>query len=63
MSRAREALRYFSQAKHTGKLVLDVPAPVDPEGTVLITGGTGTLGATWSPSTSSAPGRSAICCW
>ncbi|MBO3678031.1 type I polyketide synthase [Streptomyces sp. NEAU-YJ-81] len=44
LSRAREALRYFSQAKHTGKLVLDVPAPVDPAGTVLITGGTGTLG-------------------
>ncbi|MGP3939992.1 SDR family NAD(P)-dependent oxidoreductase, partial [Streptomyces sp. 6N106] len=44
LSRAREALRYFSQAKHTGKLVLDVPAPVDPDGTVLITGGTGTLG-------------------
>ncbi|WP_413116570.1 SDR family NAD(P)-dependent oxidoreductase [Streptomyces sp. CY1] len=44
LSRAREALRYLSQAKHTGKLVLDVPAPVDPEGTVLITGGTGTLG-------------------
>ncbi|MBU3868697.1 SDR family NAD(P)-dependent oxidoreductase, partial [Streptomyces sp. 4503] len=44
LSRAREALRYLSQAKHTGKLVLDVPAPVDPGGTVLITGGTGTLG-------------------
>ncbi|MFF4484490.1 SDR family NAD(P)-dependent oxidoreductase, partial [Streptomyces sp. NPDC001520] len=44
LSRAREALRYFSRAKHTGKLVLDVPAPVDPDGTVLITGGTGTLG-------------------
>ncbi|QPI60284.1 SDR family NAD(P)-dependent oxidoreductase [Streptomyces malaysiensis subsp. malaysiensis] len=44
LSRAREALRYLSQAKHTGKLVLDVPAPVDPDGTVLITGGTGTLG-------------------
>ncbi|MFD7507384.1 type I polyketide synthase, partial [Streptomyces sp. NPDC059850] len=44
LCRAREALRYLSQAKHTGKLVLDVPAPVDPEGTVLITGGTGTLG-------------------
>ncbi|MEU1806423.1 SDR family NAD(P)-dependent oxidoreductase [Streptomyces sp. NPDC019937] len=42
--RAREALRHLSQAKHTGKLVLDVPARVDPEGTVLITGGTGTLG-------------------
>ncbi|MEU8827599.1 type I polyketide synthase [Streptomyces sp. NPDC048636] len=44
LNRAREALRYLSQAKHTGKLVLDVPAPVDPDGTVLITGGTGTLG-------------------
>ncbi|WP_411054270.1 SDR family NAD(P)-dependent oxidoreductase [Streptomyces sp. NEAU-383] len=45
LSRARAALRHLSQAKHTGKLVLDVPAPVDPDGTVLITGGTGTLGA------------------
>ncbi|MCQ8195505.1 SDR family NAD(P)-dependent oxidoreductase [Streptomyces rugosispiralis] len=45
LSRAREALRHLSQAKHTGKLVLDIPAPVDPDGTVLITGGTGTLGA------------------
>ncbi|OPF68645.1 polyketide synthase, partial [Streptomyces antioxidans] len=45
LSRARAALRHLSRAKHTGKLVLDVPAPVDPEGTVLITGGTGTLGA------------------
>ncbi|WP_344599209.1 zinc-binding dehydrogenase, partial [Streptomyces violaceusniger] len=44
LSRAREALRCLRQARHTGKLVLDVPAPVDPEGTVLITGGTGTLG-------------------
>ncbi|WP_425587168.1 type I polyketide synthase, partial [Streptomyces violaceusniger] len=44
LSRTREALRHLSQAKHTGKLVLDVPAPVDPDGTVLITGGTGTLG-------------------
>ncbi|MFE2187531.1 SDR family NAD(P)-dependent oxidoreductase, partial [Streptomyces sp. NPDC059455] len=45
LSRARDALRQLSQAKHTGKLVLDVPAAVDPDGTVLITGGTGTLGA------------------
>ncbi|MEU5274754.1 SDR family NAD(P)-dependent oxidoreductase, partial [Streptomyces hygroscopicus] len=45
LSRAREALRHLSQARHTGKLVLDVPAAVDPNGTVLITGGTGTLGA------------------
>ncbi|WAP54078.1 type I polyketide synthase [Streptomyces sp. S465] len=45
LGRTREALRHLSQAKHTGKLVLDVPAAVDPDGTVLITGGTGTLGA------------------
>ncbi|WP_409234485.1 SDR family NAD(P)-dependent oxidoreductase [Streptomyces sp. PA5.6] len=44
LDRAREAFRFMSQAKHTGKLVLDVPAPLDPEGTVLITGGTGALG-------------------
>ncbi len=44
LSRARDALRHLSQARHTGKLVLDVPPPVDPGGTVLITGGTGTLG-------------------
>ncbi|MFK4070361.1 SDR family NAD(P)-dependent oxidoreductase [Streptomyces sp. NPDC029674] len=45
LGRAREAFRHMSQAKHTGKLVLDVPAPLDPDGTVLITGGTGTIGA------------------
>ena len=43
--RAREAFRFVSQAKHIGKVVLTVPAPLDPDGTVLITGGTGTLGA------------------
>ncbi|MDQ3404939.1 MAG: SDR family NAD(P)-dependent oxidoreductase, partial [Actinomycetota bacterium] len=41
---ARSALRFLSQAKHVGKLVLTVPAPLNPAGTVLITGGTGTLG-------------------
>ncbi|MFC8129716.1 SDR family NAD(P)-dependent oxidoreductase [Streptomyces sp. NPDC057302] len=45
LGRAREAFRFMSQARHTGKLVLDVPAPLDPDGTVLITGGTGTIGA------------------
>ncbi|WP_371934781.1 SDR family NAD(P)-dependent oxidoreductase [Streptomyces sp. KL118A] len=44
LDRAREAFRFMSQARHTGKLVLDVPAPLDPDGTVLITGGTGALG-------------------
>ncbi|WP_067470167.1 type I polyketide synthase [Actinomadura macra] len=45
LGRARDALRFMSQAKHTGKLVLDVPAGLDPDGTVLITGGTGTIGS------------------
>ncbi|UED87445.1 SDR family NAD(P)-dependent oxidoreductase [Streptomyces profundus] len=43
--RAPEAFRFMSQARHTGKIVLTVPAGLRPEGTVLITGGTGTLGA------------------
>ncbi|MFG2284446.1 SDR family NAD(P)-dependent oxidoreductase [Streptomyces asoensis] len=42
--RAPEALRFMAQARHTGKLVLTVPRPWDRSGTVLITGGTGTLG-------------------
>ncbi|MGV9856757.1 SDR family NAD(P)-dependent oxidoreductase, partial [Streptomyces sp. NPDC003442] len=42
--RAPEAFRYFSQARHIGKIVLTLPTALDPEGTVLITGGTGTLG-------------------
>ncbi|MFI7319560.1 SDR family NAD(P)-dependent oxidoreductase [Streptomyces venezuelae] len=45
LGRAPEVFRHMSQAKHTGKLVLDVPAPLDPDGTVLVTGGTGTIGA------------------
>ncbi|WP_033355992.1 SDR family NAD(P)-dependent oxidoreductase, partial [Kitasatospora aureofaciens] len=40
---AREAFRYVAQAKHVGKNVLTVPASPGPDGTVLITGGTGTL--------------------
>ncbi|MEU0812582.1 SDR family NAD(P)-dependent oxidoreductase, partial [Streptomyces sp. NPDC005970] len=42
--RARDAFRCMSQAKHTGKIVLTMPREWDPEGTVLITGGTGGLG-------------------
>ncbi|MFL6072395.1 MAG: SDR family NAD(P)-dependent oxidoreductase [Mycobacteriales bacterium] len=44
LRRAPEAFRYFSHARHTGKLVLTLPAPLDPDGTVLVTGATGTLG-------------------
>ncbi|WP_435874604.1 SDR family NAD(P)-dependent oxidoreductase [Nocardia vinacea] len=40
-----DAYRYLSQARHIGKNVLTVPVPLRPEGTVLITGGTGGLGA------------------
>jgi mycoketide-CoA synthase len=43
--RAREAYRYLSAARHTGKIVLTLPRRLDPDGTVLITGGTGVLGA------------------
>ncbi|MGW9602531.1 type I polyketide synthase, partial [Streptomyces albidoflavus] len=42
--RAREAFRFMSRAKHVGKIVLTMPARWDPEGTVLVTGGTGGLG-------------------
>ncbi|WP_431784898.1 SDR family NAD(P)-dependent oxidoreductase, partial [Streptomyces chumphonensis] len=43
--RASEAFRFMSQARHVGKVVLTVPRSLDPEGTVLVTGGTGTLGS------------------
>ncbi|WP_329222052.1 SDR family NAD(P)-dependent oxidoreductase [Streptomyces sp. NBC_01485] len=42
---ARDAFRFISQAKHIGKVVLTVPAALDPDRTVLVTGGTGGLGA------------------
>ncbi|MCZ7379901.1 SDR family NAD(P)-dependent oxidoreductase [Micromonospora sp. WMMC250] len=43
--RARHTLRHISQARHTGKIVLTVPPLLGGQGTVLVTGGTGTLGA------------------
>ncbi|NJQ17230.1 SDR family NAD(P)-dependent oxidoreductase, partial [Streptomyces bohaiensis] len=43
--RAPEAFRYLREARHTGKVVLTVPRRPDPDGTVLVTGGTGDLGA------------------
>ncbi|MGV9853737.1 SDR family NAD(P)-dependent oxidoreductase, partial [Streptomyces sp. NPDC003442] len=42
--RAPEVFRFMSQARHVGKLVLSVPAALDPDGTVLITGAGGVLG-------------------
>ncbi|UUU26923.1 type I polyketide synthase [Streptomyces sp. DSM 40750] len=43
--RAVDAFRFMSQARHVGKLVLTMPpAALDPNGTVLVTGGTGALG-------------------
>ncbi|WP_417281808.1 SDR family NAD(P)-dependent oxidoreductase [Actinoplanes digitatis] len=41
---ATDAFRFMAQARHTGKIVLTIPRPWDPAGTVLITGGTGELG-------------------
>nr|WP_276525456.1 type I polyketide synthase [Streptomyces rapamycinicus] len=41
---AGDALRFLSQARHIGKLVLSIPQPLREGDTVLITGGTGTLG-------------------
>ncbi|MFI2712298.1 SDR family NAD(P)-dependent oxidoreductase [Micromonospora sp. NPDC018662] len=41
---APDAFRYVSQARHVGKVVLTMPETWDPDGTVLLTGGTGLLG-------------------
>ncbi len=45
LRRAPEAFRCMAQARHTGKNVLTLPAGIDPHGTVLITGATGSLGS------------------
>jgi mycoketide-CoA synthase len=42
---APEALRQLSQATHVGKLALTIPRSLREDGTILITGGTGALGA------------------
>ncbi|MFJ5105344.1 SDR family NAD(P)-dependent oxidoreductase, partial [Streptomyces sp. NPDC088554] len=44
LRRAPEAFRHMQQARHVGKIVLTVPTVLDTEGTVLVTGATGTLG-------------------
>jgi polyketide synthase 12 len=41
---AREAFRHLREGRNVGKVVLEIPQPVDPDRTVLITGGTGGLG-------------------
>jgi polyketide synthase 12 len=42
---APHAFRVMAQAQHAGQIVLTLPRPLDLNGTVLISGGTGTLGA------------------
>jgi NADPH:quinone reductase-like Zn-dependent oxidoreductase/acyl carrier protein len=46
--RAGEAFRFLREGRNIGKVVLTVPAPLDPQGTVLVTGGTGGLGAVFA---------------
>ncbi|MGB3439762.1 MAG: SDR family NAD(P)-dependent oxidoreductase, partial [Actinophytocola sp.] len=41
---AAAAFRHMAAGRHTGKNVLTFPRPIDQDGTVLVTGGTGTLG-------------------
>ncbi len=43
--RAPEAFRVLRESRHIGKVVLSVPQPPDRSGTILLTGGTGGLGA------------------
>ncbi|MFE6776903.1 beta-ketoacyl synthase N-terminal-like domain-containing protein [Streptomyces sp. NPDC057676] len=44
--RGLDAFRFMSQARHIGKVVLTMPpAPTKRDGTVVVTGGTGVLGA------------------
>ncbi|MER5556438.1 SDR family NAD(P)-dependent oxidoreductase [Streptomyces sp. NPDC002793] len=45
LRRGRDAFRALSRASIVGKAVLTVPRALDPEGTALVTGGLGTLGA------------------
>jgi acyl transferase domain-containing protein/NADPH:quinone reductase-like Zn-dependent oxidoreductase/acyl carrier protein len=45
LRRGPDAFRHMREAKHVGKIVLCVPQPPERDGTVLITGGTGGLGA------------------
>ena len=42
--RADAAFAHVERAEHIGKVVLTIPTPLDPDGTVLVTGGVGGLG-------------------
>jgi NADPH:quinone reductase-like Zn-dependent oxidoreductase len=43
VARTGEALRFMGQARHVGKNVVRMPAPLDQAGTVLVTGASGVL--------------------
>ncbi|RKN11893.1 type I polyketide synthase [Streptomyces radicis] len=45
LAQAPDAFDTMRRAEHIGKIVLTAPRPLDPSRTVLLTGGTGTLGA------------------
>jgi acyl transferase domain-containing protein/NADPH:quinone reductase-like Zn-dependent oxidoreductase len=45
VTQAAAAFRFMSQGRNVGKLALSMPPAWDPDGTVLITGGTGALGS------------------
>jgi mycoketide-CoA synthase len=45
IGRTAAALRYMSQARHVGKIVLQVANPFAGGGSVLVTGGTGAVGS------------------
>ncbi|MDH2430798.1 SDR family NAD(P)-dependent oxidoreductase [Sphaerisporangium sp. TRM90804] len=48
ITQAQAAFRHIGQARHIGKVALTFPAPLRPDGTVLVTGGTGALGAVFA---------------
>ena len=43
--RAPEAFRHLREGRNIGKVVLEIPRPVDPERTILVTGASGGLGS------------------
>ncbi len=45
MRSAPDAFRHLREGRNVGKVVLTVPRPIEPERTVLISGGLGSLGA------------------